>query len=171
MTTTQQMRLTGGRPWQRTTQSSLLGGPKHTKSTIQVAMANGLKVHLGDAALTVSYCHSPGVEAYYSGNWTKSTSVTLPRSTFHQVEYAGIVNGATETEAANAFIAYLLTEEINRNMPENNLMQSVLTNASWPEYDGYRYHTDEPTLNAEITIERIGADMESWLLDWAAATL
>ena len=127
--------------------------------------------HLGDAALTVSYCHSPGVEAYYSGNWTKSTSITLPRSTFHQIEYAGIVNGAAEVEAANAFMAYLLTEEINRNMPENNLMQSVLTNASWPETDGYRYHTDEPILNAEITIERIGAEMETWLLNWAEATV
>ena len=127
--------------------------------------------HLGDAALTVSYCHSPGVEAYYSGNWTKSTSVTLPRSTFHQIEYAGIVNGATEVEAANAFMAYLLTEEINRNMPENNLMQSVLTNATWPEADGYRYHTDEPTLNAEITVERIGAEMETWLLNWSESTV
>lgn len=127
--------------------------------------------HLGDAALTVSYCHSPGVEAYYSGNWTKSTSLTLPRSTFHQIEYAGIVNGATETEAANAFIAYLLTEEINRNMPQNNLMQSVLANATWPESDGYRHHTDEPTLNAEITIERIGAEMETWLLNWAETTV
>ena len=68
-------------------------------------------------------------------------------------------------------MAYLLTEEINRNMPENNLMQSVLTNASWPETDGYRYHTDEPILNAEITIERIGAEMETWLLNWTEATV
>ena len=37
--------------------------------------------HLGDAAMTVSYCHSPGVEAFYGGNWTKSTSLTL--GTFH----------------------------------------------------------------------------------------
>ncbi|GIR75724.1 MAG: hypothetical protein CM15mP78_04230 [Candidatus Poseidoniales archaeon] len=67
--------------------------------------------HLGDAAMTVSYCHSPGVEAFYSGNWTKSTSLTLPKSTFHQVEYAGVINGGTEIEAANAFIEYLLSRE------------------------------------------------------------
>ena len=126
--------------------------------------------HLGDAAMTVSYCHSPGVEAFYSGNWTKSTSVVLPRTTFHQVEYAGVINGAAEVEAANAFIAYLISEEVNQNMPENNLMKSVLNNADWPEAEGYRFHTDQPTLNAEISMERIGADMESWLLDWAEAT-
>jgi len=126
--------------------------------------------HLGDAALTVSYCHSPGVEAFYGGNWTKSTSLTLERSTFHQVEYAGMINGATETSAANAFIAYLLSEEVNRNMPENNLMKSVLVNATWPETDGYAYHTDAPTLNAEISNERIADEMEAWISDWKTAT-
>ena len=126
--------------------------------------------HLGDAAMTVSYCHSPGVEAFYGGNWTKSTSLTLPRSSFHQVEYAGVINGGTEIDAANAFIAYLLSEDVNRNMPENNLMQSVLVNATWPETDGYAYHTDTPTLNAAISNERIADEMEAWLSDWKEAT-
>ncbi|MGB1484780.1 MAG: thiamine ABC transporter substrate-binding protein [Poseidonia sp.] len=126
--------------------------------------------HLGDAAMTVSYCHSPGVEAFYGGNWTKSTSLTLERSTFHQVEYAGVINGGTELEAANAFIEYLLSENVNRNMPENNLMQSVLEDAVWPETDGYAYHTDAPKMNAEITNERIAEEMERWLSKWKQAT-
>lgn len=126
--------------------------------------------HLGDAAMTVSYCHSPGVEAFYGGNWTKSTSLTLERSTFHQVEYAGVINGGTELKAANAFIEYLLSEDVNRNMPENNLMQSVLENAVWPETDGYAHHTDTPKMNAEITNERIAEEMERWLSKWKQAT-
>ena len=126
--------------------------------------------HLGDAAMTVSYCHSPGVEAFYSGNWTKSTSLTLERATFHQVEYAGVINGGTELEAANAFITYLLSEDVNRNMPENNLMQSVLVNATWPETDGYAYHTDLPTMNAQISNERIADEMETWISEWKNAT-
>ena len=126
--------------------------------------------HLGDAAMTVSYCHSPGVEAFYGGNWTKSTSLTLERSTFHQVEYAGLINGGTELEAANAFIEYLLSEEVNRDMPENNLMQSVLEDAVWPETDGYAHHTDAPKMNAEITNERIAEEMERWLSKWKQAT-
>ena len=127
--------------------------------------------HLGDAVMTVSYCHSPGVEAFYGGNWTKSTSLTLPRSSFHQVEYAGVINGGTELEAANAAITYLLSEEVNRDMPENNLMQSVLVNATWPETDGYAYHTDLPELNAEISNERIADEMEDWLSAWKDATV
>lgn len=127
--------------------------------------------HLGDAAMTVSYCHSPGVEAYYGGNWTSSTSLVLPRATFHQVEYGGLVNGGGNQEAANAFLTFLLSEDINRNMPENNLMQSVLNNATWPEEEGYRYHTDLPTLNANITTERIGQEMDDWLMAWTNATV
>ena len=126
--------------------------------------------HIGDAAMTVSYCHSPGVEAYYNSNSTKSTSLTLPRATFHQVEYAAVVNGASEVDGANAFLAYLLSEDVNRNMPENNLMQSVLIDAVWPETEGYAHHTDTPEMNAEITTQRIGDDMDGWLSAWQEAT-
>jgi thiamine transport system substrate-binding protein len=126
--------------------------------------------HIGDALLTVSYCHSPGVEAYYGGNSTHSTSITIERSTFHQVEYAGITNGAENVDGANAFLSYLLSEEINRNMPENNLMLSVLENPTFPETDGYQWHTDEPELNSNISVERIAESMDSWLDQWQKST-
>ena len=126
--------------------------------------------HIGDAAMTVSYCHSPGVEAFFGENYTISTSLTLPRSSFHQVEYAAVVNGASEVDGANAFLSYLLSEDVNRNMPENNYMQSVLVDATWPETNGYAHHTDEPELNAEITTQRIGQDMDGWLNAWQEAT-
>ena len=126
--------------------------------------------HIGDAAMTVSYCHSPGVEAVFGENYTISTSLTLPRSSFHQVEYAAVVNGASEVDGANAFLSYLLSDDVNRNMPENNYMQSVLVDATWPETNGYAHHTDEPELNAEITTQRIGQDMDGWLSAWQEAT-
>ena len=79
------------------------------------------------------------------------------------------MNGSGNTEAANAFLTYLLSEEVNRDMPVNNLMQSVLVNPTWPEADGYRYHTDVPALNADLSTERIGEEMEAWLLAWSNA--
>lgn len=126
--------------------------------------------HIGDALMTVSYCHSPGVEAFYADNYTVSTSVVLDRATFHQVEYAGVINGADNVEGAKAFISYLLSEDVNRNMPENNLMNSVLPNPVFPETNGYRHHTDVPSLNAEISMERIAEDMDGWLEAWRTAT-
>ena len=126
--------------------------------------------YVGDAHLTVSYCQSPGVEAFYADNYTHSTSITLPKTTFQQVEYTGIINGANDVDAAEAFIEYLLSPEINANMPENNLMYSVLDDKLLPETNGYRYHTDIPEQNSDIEIARINQEMSAWLDEWRTAT-
>ena len=36
--------------------------------------------YIGDAHITVSYCHSPGVESWYNGNWTKSSSLDIDKA-------------------------------------------------------------------------------------------
>ena len=126
--------------------------------------------YIGDAHITVSYCQSPGVEAYYGGNYTHSTSLVLPKATIQQVEYTGIVNGAANIIAAELFIEYLLSPEINAQMPENNLMYPVLEGYELPETDGYRYHSDTPAENADIDIERINEEMQDWLEEWKTAT-
>jgi len=126
--------------------------------------------YIGDAHLTVSYCQSPGVEAFYADNYTHSTSITLPKSTFQQVEYTGVISGANDVDAAEAFIEYLLSPQINSNMPVNNLMYSVLQGKSLPETNGYHYHSDIPEENSDIMISRINTEMAQWLDDWNTAT-
>ena len=126
--------------------------------------------HIGDAHITVSYCQSPGVEAYYAENYTHSTSLVLPKATIQQVEYTGIVNGAANVLAAELFIEYLLSPEINAQMPENNLMYPVLEGYELPETNGYRYHSDIPIENSDIEIATINNNMGSWLSQWQSAT-
>ncbi|MBT61519.1 MAG: hypothetical protein CMA63_08240 [Euryarchaeota archaeon] len=125
--------------------------------------------YLGGAYLTVSYCHSPGVEAFYSENYTHSTSLVLPRASFHQVEYAGIINGASEVEAANLFIEFLTSSEVNVNMPENNLMYSILEGTDLPETNGYRFHADDAIQSNAITQAMIEQSMDDWLAEWQEA--
>ena len=86
-------------------------------------------------------------------------SITLPKSTFQQVEYTGIISGANDIDAAEAFIEYLLSPQINSNMPENNLMYSVLEGKSLPETNGYHYHSDIPEENSDIEILE---SMQKW---------
>jgi ABC-type thiamine transport system substrate-binding protein len=69
-------------------------------------------------------------------------------------------------DAANQFIEYLLSPEINTLMPEANLMYSVLDNTGLPETSGYQYHSDIPTQPSSISSERISQEMESWLSQW-----
>ena len=125
--------------------------------------------YIGGAYLTVSYCHSPGVEAYYAENYTHSTSLVLPRASFHQVEYTGIVNGAAEVNAANQFIEFITSMEVNVNMPDYNSMYSVQNGTDLPETNGYRFHADQAIVSNAITQERIEQDMENWLTTWQNA--
>jgi len=126
--------------------------------------------YIGDAWLTVSYCHSPGVEAFYGGNYTISKAINIDRASFHQVEYAAKVNGGGSSDAVDAFIEFLLSDEINKNMPENNYMYSVLEGEDLPVENGYRHHSPVPSNPAEISTERIDEEMEGWLMEWRDAT-
>jgi len=126
--------------------------------------------HIGDAWLTVSYCHSPGVEAFYGENSTISAAVLIDYASFSQVEYAASVNGGGSKNAVNAFIEYLLSDGINTNMPENNLMYSVLEGKDLPEKSGYRHHSPVPSQPSTIEMDRIGEEMDGWLKDWRDST-
>ena len=110
--------------------------------------------HVGDAHMVVSYCHSPGVESWYNDNWTKSAALDLPRAAFHQIEYASAVEGGN-LGAASEFIEYLLSEDVNVNMPTENFMYSVLEGTDLPEDKGYRFHSTVPAQAAEISASEI----------------
>jgi len=126
--------------------------------------------HIGDAWLTVSYCHSPGVEAYFGGNSTISESVIIDYASFHQVEYAAKINGGGDAAAVDEFIEFLLSEEVNVEMPFYNYMYPVLEGQDLPETDGYRYHSPIPSTPAEVSNERIAEEMDDWLAAWRTAT-
>tara|TARA_B100001094_G_scaffold319528_1_gene364493 strand:- start:2288 stop:3397 length:1110 start_codon:yes stop_codon:yes gene_type:complete len=124
--------------------------------------------YIGDAHITVSYCHSPGVEAWYNGNWTKSASLDLDKTAFFQVEYASAVKGGNQKNTEE-FIQYLISSEVNSQMPTENLMYSVLEGENLPEENGYRFHSLIPSDPANISNQAINENMESWLEKWNTA--
>ena len=65
---------------------------------------------------------------------------------------------------------FLLSNEVNVNMPENNLMYSVLEGTDLPETNGYRYHADVPSAVTTMTYEEIEENMDNWLDAWKTAT-
>ncbi len=126
--------------------------------------------YIGGAYMTVSYCHSPGVEAFFAENYTHSTSLVLPKSSFHQVEYTGVIHGAAEVDAARLFIQYITSPEVNINMPVYNSMYSVIEGNDLPETNGYLYHSDVVNSTSTITNEIIEQYMDEWLIEWQKAT-
>lgn len=124
--------------------------------------------HLGDAQAVVSYLHSPGAEAYWGGGETQSRALEVDRSAFLQVEYAGILKGAKEPLVAAKFIEFLLSPEVQKTIPDTNVMYPVLANLSLPE-GAYANHSFVPTEDAQVSTTEIGANMEDWLTDWDLA--
>jgi len=123
--------------------------------------------HIGDAAVTVSYCHSPGVEAYFSFNETMSTSILYNDTSFKQIEYATMINGAANTAGAKAFITYLLSYEVNSDMPTSNYMYSVLENTSLPIEYGYAWHSTTPPSNSTFDDSMLVQSTDELLLQWS----
>ncbi|NDB94070.1 MAG: thiamine ABC transporter substrate-binding protein [Euryarchaeota archaeon] len=124
--------------------------------------------YIGDAHITVSYCHSPGVESYYNGNWTRSATLDIPKTSLFQVEYASAVSGGN-APYAQKFIEYLISPEVNSMMPYENLMYSVLNGLDLPQEDGYRSNSQIPAAPASIPMEDIDDHMEAWLDQWNSA--
>ena len=124
--------------------------------------------HIGDAHITVSYCHSPGVEAFYGENWTNSASLNLAKTSFFQVEYAAAIDGGN-FDYAQQFIEYLLSPDVNSKMPTENLMYSVLAGEDLPDTFSYRHHSLIPDAPSSISGDEIRDNMDTWLEEWNKA--
>lgn len=124
---------------------------------------------VGDAHAVVSYCHSPGVEAYYGENWTTSQALTLDRSSFMQVEYAGIAAGTENSYGAEKFIEEMLSANVQSTIAITNFMYPADSNYTLPEENGYLYHTGIPEVDSQLTPAEIAAGIDDWLDEWDAA--
>lgn len=127
--------------------------------------------HIGDAAVTVSYCHSPGVEAYFSENSTMSTAILYEKLHFKQIEYATLLNGQVNSDAASKFIQFLLTSEINQEMPTSNYMYSVLNNSELPPESGYSWHSPTPQTERTFQQQAIEFTTDELLMKWSEMML
>ena len=68
-------------------------------------------------AVVIGLLFEEELEAFFGGNSTISKAVDIDYASFHQVEYAAKVNGGGSASAVDAFIEFLLSNEINTNMP------------------------------------------------------
>ncbi len=124
---------------------------------------------IGDAKAVVSYCHSPGVEAYFNDNWTTSVALNLPGASFGQVEYAAFLIGSEQRMAiADRFVEWLVSAGVNSQMPTLNYMYPAIEGGDLPEDAGYRWHAVVPT-DAVVSPAEIDENIATWLDGWDAA--
>ncbi len=114
----------------------------------------------GKRPLVVSYDSSPA----FTVEGDRSTTGTVFDTCFRQVEYAGVLEGADNPAGAEAFIEWLLTDEVQSRIPELMYMFPVSPSADVPEdWARYALPAQDPY---EVSPEEIAAQREQWLTEW-----
>ena len=90
----------------------------------------------GTKPLVLSYSSSPAAEVK-KGESTSPT-VALLDTCYRQVEYAGVLTGAKNPEGAQAFIDFLLTDEVQADIPSQMYVYPINPDvplpADWAKY-------------------------------------
>ncbi len=121
----------------------------------------------GPKPLVVSYSTSPAFEVPKGG--TESATVALLDTCFRQVEYAGVIKGATNETGARKFIDFLLSKAVQEDIPGSMYMYPVLDTATLPA----DWVTFAPLSKAPIAVPsaEISAKRDQWIKDWTARVI
>lgn len=115
----------------------------------------------GDKPVVVSYDSSPAFTVGDDG--TSSTSALLD-TCYHQVEYAGLLDGAEDAAGGAALIDFLLSPTVQEALPESMYVFPVVDDTPLP--DDWAQHAGRPTDPFEVDPADIEANREDWLVEW-----
>ncbi|MFJ2563178.1 thiamine ABC transporter substrate binding subunit [Streptomyces sp. NPDC088770] len=124
----------------------------------------------GDRPLVVSYASSPPAEVIYAEPRPKTAPTGVAQGTcFRQVEYAGLLSNARNTEGGKAFLDFLITKKFQDDMPLNMFVYPVREGAQVPaEFAEYGPQAKNPETLAP---DRIAANRDQWVKSWTSLVL
>jgi len=120
----------------------------------------------GDRPLVVSYATSPPAEIVYAVEpkpQRPSTSVMLD-GCFRQVEFAGVLRGSPQPQAARAVVDWLVSPEVQADIPLSMFVFPARRDTPLPEvFERFALRPDTPlTLDAATIAENRSAWVEQW---------
>ena len=138
--------------------------------------ANGVKVVKGwTDAYTVAFSGSSGkgayplVVSYSSSPAYEHATQALTRTCFRQVEYAGVLAGAQNEVGARAFVDFMLSEQVQAQIPEQMYMDPVDPDVKLPaDWARYAPVVTDPIL---VPAAEIGAKRDEWIKAWTATVI
>lgn len=138
--------------------------------------ANGVKVVKGwDEAYTVEFSGSSGkgnrplVLSYVTSPAAETSTQALTGTCFQQVEYAGVIAGAQNEVGARKFIDFLLSGEVQSQIPEQMWMYPVDSSVELPA--SWKSKVPEVTKPYTLPSAQIDAGRSGWIKAWAAAVV
>ena len=85
----------------------------------------------GDRPLVVSYATDPAADVVFSDGKKKTPTVGVVQGTcFSQIEFAGVLHGASNPVGAQALIDFMLGRQYQEGIPLQNYVYPVVTGTS-----------------------------------------
>ncbi|MER5752862.1 thiamine ABC transporter substrate-binding protein [Streptomyces sp. NPDC002088] len=130
----------------------------------------GGKKAKGDRPLVVSYASSPPAEVIYADPKPTTAPTGVADGTcFRQIEFAGLLSNAKNTEGGKALIDFLVSKEFQEDMPLNMFVYPVVEGAKVPaEFTAYGPAAKDPETMAP---DRIAANRDQWVKSWTSLVL
>lgn len=121
----------------------------------------------GQYPIVLSYSSSP-VDTIPKGASAPTTGALLD-TCFRQVEYAGVIKGAKHPAAAAAFVDFLLSDEVQADIPGSMYMYPVSSAVTVPS-DWAQW---APLASKPISVPAadIAAHRSDWLQQWSSVVL
>ena len=121
----------------------------------------------GDRPLVVSYGSSPPFEVLFAEQdiVTPSTAAVVAANTcFRQVEFAGILVGTRNRRLAERWMDFLLSREVQEDLPLNMFVFPVRADARLDET--FQRFLAKPELPVHVDPARIASERERWIREW-----
>lgn len=130
----------------------------------------GGKKAKADRPLVVSYASSPPAEVIYADPKPSTAPTGVADGTcFRQIEYAGLLSNAKNTEGGKAFLDFLLTKEFQQDMPLNMFVYPVVEGAQVPaEFTKYGPQAKDPET---MDPAKIAEHRDDWVKSWTSLVL
>ncbi len=124
----------------------------------------------GDRPLVVSYASSPPAEVVFATEPTDTAPTgVVTDGCFRQVEYAGILAGTGNRQAAEALIDVMLSETFQEDIPLSMFVFPAVSTAALP--DVFIEHAVVPTAPLTMDPADIEENRERWIDEWTSIVL
>ncbi len=118
----------------------------------------------GDRPLVVSYGSSPPFEVLFGDGLTEAVTGVVESTCYRQVEFAGILAGTDQPEAAQQLIDFLIGESFQAEVALNVFVFPVNTDVELdPAFADFAVIPDE---SRSLESDVVDANREDWIDEW-----
>ncbi len=125
----------------------------------------------GNRPIVVSYATSPAAEVFFSsGKLTEppTGNVLGDGACFRQIEFAGVLKGAKNVEAARKLIDFMLSKKFQEDIPSQMFVFPVIASTQLPDFFKF---AEKPQKPAIVSAADIDANRDAWIKAWTDAVL